>query len=159
MNAVTGVRVASVNETVPERKRLSAWTCACWPAAMSHTSGHWNTFTSTSSVGFGVGTSGKLLSSQKLGIDLLPVLFSCWICFFHGSVRIYDGELKWWGRKSCWYLSKYSHLCLFVAGLSPTKPQWNQHNAFRTCSLFRVVFLSSFFFLIKQIFIQHFPLK
>ncbi len=27
--------------------------------------------------------------------------------FFCGYVRIYDGELKWWGRKSCWCLSKY----------------------------------------------------
>lgn len=59
--------------------------------------------------------------SEKLRIDLLLFLFSRWIFIFNGNVRIYDGELKWWGRKSCWCLSKYhncTHLCWLVEPLT-----------------------------------------
>lgn len=36
-----------------------------------------------------------------------PSCFYLLLSFFWGSVRIYDGELKWSGRKNYWCLSKY----------------------------------------------------
>lgn len=36
-----------------------------------------------------------------------PSCFSFLLSFFWGSVWIYDGELKWSGRKNYWCLSKY----------------------------------------------------
>lgn len=39
-----------------------------------------------------------------------------WILFY-GCVRTYDGELKWWGRKSCLFLSKYHTLILIMGSI------------------------------------------
>lgn len=58
-------------------------------------------------------TSGHL---RKLTWNSFCFFPTCWILFC-GCARTYDGELKWWGRKSCLFLSKYHTLILIMSSM------------------------------------------